>query len=164
MFKVITLGLVLLTSISFSQEKKLWAKSYINQKAPEIVVEKWLDGEPNLEGKFILIDFWATWCRPCIGFIPELNAYKEKFGDDLIVIGLSKEIEATVNAMTEPVIKYYKAIDTKGTMYSELEIKGIPHVILIDPEGIVRWEGFPALSGFELTEKTITDIIKKYSK
>ena len=164
MFKVITLGLVLLTSISFSQEKKLWAKSYLNKKAPEIVVEKWLSEKPNTEGKFILIDFWATWCRPCRAFISELNSYSEKFSDNLVIIGISKETEEKVNTMSEPIIKYYKAIDTKGVMYSELEIKGIPHVILIDPDGIVRWEGFPALSGYELTEKVIADIIKEYSK
>jgi len=164
MFKLITFALVLFTSISFSQEKKLWAKSYLNKKAPEIVVEKWLNGEPNLEAKFIIIDFWATWCRPCRAFIPELNSYKEKFADNLIIIGLSNETEEVVNSMQTPEINYYKAIDTKGTMYKELEIKGIPHIIIIDPEGIVRWEGFPALSGFELTEKVISDIIKEYSK
>jgi len=164
MFKVFTFALILITSISFSQEKKLWAKSYLNKKAPEIVVEKWINGEPNLEGKFVIIDFWATWCRPCRAFIPELNSYKEKFADNLVIIGLSKESEDVVNAMQTPVINYYKAIDTKGTMYKELEIKGIPHVIIIDPDGIVRWEGFPALSGFELTEKVISDIIKEYSK
>jgi hypothetical protein len=41
----------------YSQEKKLWAKSYINKKAPELVVEKWLTEKPDTKGKFILIDF-----------------------------------------------------------------------------------------------------------
>ena len=45
------------------------------------------------------------------------------------------------------------------------EITGIPHVIVIDPKGIVRWEGFPLLSGEELTEKVITgDIMAKYAQ
>jgi thiol-disulfide isomerase/thioredoxin len=164
MFRVITLGLVLLTSVTFSQEKKLWAKSYLNKKGPEIVVEKWLNGEPDLQGKFILIDYWATWCRPCLGFIPELNNYNKKFADKLVIIGISNETEGKVDSFTSPKIEYYKAIDSQGRMYKELEVKGIPHVILIDPDGIVRWEGFPALEGFELTEKVISDIISKYSK
>lgn len=33
-----------------------------------------------------------------------------------------------------------------------LEVKGIPHCILIDPSGVVRWEGYPLLDGYELTE------------
>jgi len=164
MFRVITIGLILLASVTFSQEKKIWAKSYLNKKAPELVVEKWLNGEPDTKGKFIIVDFWATWCSPCRSLIPEMNHYATKFSDKLVIIGLSKEKETAVNSMKTPVIEYYKAIDTKGRMYNELQIKGIPHVIIIDPKGIVRWEGFPSLSGHELTEKVIAEIIEKYSK
>lgn len=164
MLRTITIAFMLFASIVFAQEKKIWAKSYLNKKAPEFVVEKWLSEKPNLEGKFVLIDYWATWCRPCRAFIPELNKFNKKFGDKLVIIGLSNESAEKVNAMKTPVIEYYKAVDTKGIMYKELEIKGIPHVILIDPQGIVRWEGFPALQGYELTDKVIEDIINKYSK
>jgi len=42
------------------------------------------------------------------------------------------------------------------------EVKGIPHCVLIDPKGIVRWEGYPSLEGEELTEKVISEILTKY--
>ena len=157
--------LVLLANISFGQtEKQIWAKSFLNKKAPELVVEKWLSEKPNTKNKFVLIDFWATWCGPCKRYVPELNNFSEKFKNDLIVIGLSDETEAKVKGMTKPVMNYYSAIDTKSMTKRKLEVKGIPHVIIIDPDGIVRWEGFPALVGYELTEKVISDIIKKYKK
>jgi hypothetical protein len=44
-------------------------------------------------------------------------------------------------------------------MKNEVEVTGIPHVMIIDPKGIVRWEGWPALSGQELTEEVIQDIL-----
>ncbi|PKO98402.1 MAG: hypothetical protein CVU13_10325 [Bacteroidetes bacterium HGW-Bacteroidetes-8] len=143
-------------------EKKLWAKSFLNQKAPELIVEQWITPKPETEGKFVLIDFWATWCAPCRKAIPELNTFYKLFTDDLVVIGLSKESAEKVTSMKEPVIEYSSAIDTKSRTYTAFEVKGIPHCVLIDPSGVVRWEGFPLLQGYELTEKVIKELIAKY--
>ncbi|WP_163409307.1 TlpA family protein disulfide reductase [Flavobacterium ajazii] len=160
--------LLLLTCLfvlnAFSQQKRLWAKSVINQKAPKLTVEKWLSDKPETKGKFVLIDFWATWCGPCKRAIPELNHFKTEFENDLVVIGISDETKEVVNSLTTPKIEYFSAIDTGRTMYNTLEVQGIPHCLLIDPDGIVRWEGFPTLTGFELTSDVIKDIITKYKK
>jgi cytochrome c biogenesis protein CcmG, thiol:disulfide interchange protein DsbE len=147
-----------------SIEKNYYAKSFINQKAPEFHVTKWLTEEPKRDGKFVLIDFWATWCNPCRKAIPELNAFSKKFNDDLIIIGVSNEKEETVKKMKNPVIEYYSALDSTRKMERTLEIRGIPNVILIDPDGYVRWQGFPLLEGYELTEDVIKGIIEKYKK
>lgn len=147
---------------TFSQKKQLWAKSIINQKAPKLVVEKWLTEKPDTKGKFVLIDFWATWCGPCRRAIPDLNKFKTEFEKDLIVIGISDETQEKVESLNFLNIEYFSAIDTERRMYNSLEIKGIPHCILIDPEGIVRWEGFPTLTDFELTSEVIKGIIERY--
>ena len=162
--KKIFLILISLCFIStYAQEKQLWAKSIINEKAPKLIVEKWLSDKPETEEKFVLIDFWATWCGPCRKAIPDLNSYQEEFKDKLIVIGISDETASKVKRFKKPKIEYYNAIDTKKRLYNSLEVKGIPHCILIDPNGIVQWEGYPLLKGHELTSEIIKDIIDKYN-
>jgi cytochrome c biogenesis protein CcmG, thiol:disulfide interchange protein DsbE len=154
--------LMLLIQSGPAEEKRLWAKSVLNQPAPDLVVEKWLTAKPETQGKFVRIDFWATWCPPCRKAIPELNAFNKKFGDKLVVIGVSDENEQAVRKMTDPKMEYASAIDTQARTKKQIEVKGIPHVILIDPKGIVRWEGFPFLSGHQLTESVIEELLKKY--
>lgn len=152
---------------SFAQEsnhgKKLWAKSILNQSAPELVIEKWNSKIPDTKGKFVLIDFWATWCGPCRAGIPGLNDMQKKFADKLVIIGISDEPLEKVKSFNNPKIEYANGIDTKKTISNFLAIKGIPHMILIDPNGIVRWEGFPALEGFEFTETILENLLVKYA-
>lgn len=145
-------------------QKKIWAKSFLNQRAPEIMIEKWLSAKPEVEGKFVLIDFWATWCGPCRKAIPELNKLHQKFGKKLVVIGLSDEPEEKVRAMKTPPIDYFYAIDTAKQNLRAVEVQGIPHVLIIDPSGIVRWEGYPLMEGHELTEKVVQDLLTQFGK
>jgi len=155
-------GLQAQTTVTAKPYKQMWAKSFLNQKAPELVVEQWLSDEPDTEGKFVLIDFWATWCGPCNKAIPELNKWYNKYKDQMVVVGLSDESEKRVSLMKEPVMEYFSAIDTQRRLKNTYQVRGIPHVVLMDPEGIVRWEGFPFLKGNELTDQVLEDIFSKY--
>ncbi|WPR70619.1 TlpA disulfide reductase family protein [Flavobacterium sp. NG2] len=162
MKKIVLVVVFMIALTAHSQEKRLWAKSVIDQKAPKLSVEQWLSKKPNTKGKFVLIDFWATWCGPCKRAIPELNHFQKEFVNDLVVIGISDEPKELVEKMTVPKMEYYSAIDTYKSMNDVLEVKGIPHCILIDPNGIVRWEGWPQQAGYELTSSVIKGIIEKY--
>jgi len=130
-----------------------------NQRAPNLVVEKWLTEKPNVEGKFVIVDFWATWCGPCRKSIPELNAYSKKFGDKLVVVGLSDETEQDVRRMKEPQIDYAVAIDTKARTLREVGVRAIPHILLVDPKGIVRYQGHPGA----INEIILRDLIARYA-
>ncbi|MBT8267373.1 MAG: TlpA family protein disulfide reductase [Bacteroidia bacterium] len=162
------IAIVILFIASFSegiaQEKQLWAKSFINQEMPEFTVEGWLTEAPDYEGKFVLIDFWATWCAPCRKAIPELNEISKEFAEDLVVIGISDEPREKIESMTEVEIDYFSAYDTQKTLNTIFQVKGIPHAVIVDPQGIIRWEGYPLLSGHELTQDVVRELIESYKK
>lgn len=90
----------------------------------------------------ILIDFWATWCRPCIESLPELEAWHQKFGPrGLTVIGVS--IDGPRNfAKVRPFAKarglsYPVAIDQDGRLQQLFHVLAVPTAILIDTSGVI---------------------------
>lgn len=145
-------------------DKRLWANSVLWQKAPELIVEKWLSEEPRTQGKCVLIEFWATWCPPCRKSISLLNQFHKTFGGELVVIGISDEAEETVRRFAEPRPEYSMAIDTQHRTKDALGVFGVPHVILLEPGGTVVWEGFPYLKGHELTEEVVRGILQAARK
>jgi thiol-disulfide isomerase/thioredoxin len=142
-------------------QKKLYANKDVRGKqGPTLRVEKWLSKEPDRKGKTVLIDFWATWCPPCRELIPELVQWQKKYKDDLVVIGISDEDPAKLEAfMKANGMDYAVATDTKKKMSKELDVQGIPHVLVISSDGIVRWQGFPQADQDQLTEEKLKQII-----
>lgn len=135
-------------------------EKWIGQKAPEFVVEKWLTKEPTMKGKFVLVDFWGPACGPCRKLIPKLNEWSKQFKKDLLVIGVSPNKEESIRKMKEPVIDYFSAMDRQKRMSNAYGLKFYPMAVLIDPDGIIRWIGYPSTEAF--TEEMVKKMIDEY--
>lgn len=139
-------------------QHQLFAKNFINKPAPKFVVQEWLTKEPDRKGKMVMIDFWATWCKPCVESIPKLNKFHRNHEDRLAVIGVSDEPADIVRNHPGGKINYAIAIDTKGRMTEAIRNQFIPYIVLIDPTGVVRWQG----SGNYMTEEVLEEMLDTY--
>jgi thiol-disulfide isomerase/thioredoxin len=118
--------------------------------APEMHVSEWLNGRPDARGKVVVLDFWATWCPPCRASIPHLNELADKFRQDVVCIGLSNETpERFAQGLNRYKLsmdgfRYPVALDPGGRMQRAVRVGGIPHVIVMSSDWVVRWQGHPA--------------------
>ncbi len=126
------------------------------KKGPPIKVGQWLTSEPSTEGKVVMVEFWATWCGPCLRSIPHLNKLHDRHREKMVIIGVSDEDAATVRAfMQKTRFNYTVAIDQRRTIINAVKPRGIPHTIIMSPDGIVRWQGNP----LSLEDRTVEQII-----
>ena len=89
-----------------------------------------------------------------------MNELSKKFKEGIVFIGLGSDPAEKVRTTDRVKIEFFSAIDTKKTTMEALSLRFVPYTLVIDPKGIVRWEGSPA----KLTEEILKDIIKKYKK
>ncbi|MFN7021540.1 MAG: TlpA family protein disulfide reductase [Phycisphaerales bacterium] len=120
--------------------------------------EKYLDGQtPDRTGKVTVIDFWATWCGPCIRAMPKMEAI-HKSNKDVVVIGISDEAENTVKTFLKKHNHgYAQAIDQTRSVSGAMKIQGIPHVLVLSSDGVIRWQGNPLADDFERVVKSVAE-------
>jgi len=124
-------------------------KSLLGKPAPALDVEKWFGDKPIVEGKFVLLSFWAPWSFPSRKCIPDLNALQKRFPKELAVVGVCSESEAEIAEMAEPKPEFPSAVDPRGQLVSAMGITSVPCVLLLDPKRIVEYQGHPSA----ITEK-----------
>ena len=101
----------------------------------------------SLRGKYVLVDFWASWCKPCRMENPNVVAAYQQFKDkNFAVLGVSldKNKEAWVNAIKEDGLAWTHVSDLKQWQSSVVpmyQIEGIPFNVLLDPQGKVIAKG-----------------------
>ena len=119
-----------------------------------------LPEKPALEGKFVLIDFWAPWSLASRKVIPALNDLQKKFVGRLVVVALTSDPAAEIQDMPGPKIAFASVIDPKATMATAVGVTSIPCLLLVDPKGVVRYQGHPAA----INEATLEALLTKFAE
>jgi thiol-disulfide isomerase/thioredoxin len=133
----------------------------LGSSAPEINVKTWINGEAttllNLRGRVVLLEFWATWCKPCAEMFPKLRGLDAEFRErGLDVIALTRHYmayRATADSQEDELELMRKVVGEHGLAFrvgvSEDErtqelygATGLPMVALIDRSGVVRYAHF----------------------
>jgi len=132
------------------------AKLKVGDKAPPLSIQHWLRGKPvtpataKAEDVFV-VEFWATWCRPCHASAPQLSKMQETFKDrGVTVIGISNEGKQTVEAFLkggfDARMRYTIALDdnnkTNRAWMLAAGRMGIPAAFIVKG-GTIRWIGDP---------------------
>lgn len=117
----------------------------------------YLGKQPELTGRPLLVEFWATWCPPCRKSIPHLNQIYAKYRPKgLEIVGITDEDEATVKKFQKQIpMEYNVAINTPNSIYKQFGIQVIPTAFLVDKGGKIVWTGHP----MDLTESQIQSVL-----
>ena len=135
--------------------------------APELAAEfslRSLDGIDvslaEYRGSLVILDFWATWCKPCTKTFPELHRLQQDYADRgvvLLVVSLDKSAQRAIDHLGE------QGYPTDNVLWGSLEearevkalygVGGIPRTFLIDRAGYIRYSGYPTKLTPEVIER-----------
>ncbi|HSU29555.1 MAG TPA: TlpA disulfide reductase family protein [Chitinophagaceae bacterium] len=130
----------------------------IGDPFPPIQVRDWLKGKPFQsfeKGQVYVLEFWATWCHPCIAFMPHLSALANEYKDKLTILGIDiyeekssslEKVKAFVDSMGKRMDYVVATMDSSFTglgWCKALKSEGIPLTLILDTEGRLAWIGHP---------------------
>ncbi len=155
--------------VSAKEEKRVaLAKSMINKPAPKFALKDWDGKEVSLEslkGKVVVVDFWATWCGPCIASMPGMKKAQEELAANHNVKFLfvdtwenvDNKLDNAKEFMKKKNYPFYVLMDNDNKMVTDFEVSGIPTKFILDKDGNIRFKSV----GFEGNTDALADEVKE---
>ncbi len=138
----------------------------VNQPAPDFTLPVVSGGEPGarirlsqLQGSVVILDFWATWCKPCAPQSQILEKLARSHPNDLIVVGVNVDDEpAQARGYARKLgLSYPIVVDETGEVQSAYGASTLPTVVVIDKQGKLA-EYIPGLARLPALEKLVADL------
>ena len=136
----------------------------IGDAAPPLNLSKILQADEtattnlnNLKGNVVVLEFWATWCMPCIPALRHFDALSEKFkGEPVRFIAITDEDEMKIVQFMKSVpVKLWIGLDASRATFDAYQAVGLPHTVVIDQNGRVAAITMPE----NVTEAVLNDLL-----
>lgn len=134
---------------------ELYGKNVQGRRLPaSLGSEQWITSKPagGLDGRVLVLDFWATWCGPCKRASPKLDGFQRRHGNDLAVLaigGQGEDLDTVRSYANGHSVSYHHLFDASQRVYNSLAIQAIPHTVIMSTDGVVRWQGNPLSPEFD---------------
>ncbi|MEN8886059.1 MAG: TlpA disulfide reductase family protein, partial [Winogradskyella sp.] len=123
--------------------KKEFAEAEIGKQAPEYTFTNILNSTSktitlkDFKGKTVILEFWATWCGPCIPAMKKLDSLQREFKGDLEIITISSEGKERLERFIKTTNTSLRIV-SDTTHSNSFKYKVIPHSVILDKDGVVR--------------------------
>ena len=165
--KKVLLGVILLTAVAVSGvhffDLPHIAKAETNAAPPFTVTD--MNGQTvslaSLKGKPVFLNFWATWCPPCVGEMPDIQRMYAKYGDKVhfVIVNIDGTKPDVTAFMENHAFSFPVALDTNGSAASAYAVQAIPTSYIIDADSNVVDSHIGALSAGDM-ESFVTSAFK----